>query len=169
MPTSSGVLEAPVIVSTPEKQEDQPLFLPPSHEMARLRGVVRLVDLSEGRVEVDVGLRRVWLSAEPATLVWVPGSTVEIEARRYGVRWWLPEDSSVSSFVAVERDLIGTAGQIDKSAGLLVVDGRTLRAHPERLRGVLPGLRLRLRVQSLGAHEWVREAELASASRGELD
>lgn len=51
--------------------------------------------------------------------------------------------------------LVGSVDRLDRERGVLVVDGRALRAHPEDLDAVLPGQAISVEYAQIGNTRWV--------------
>jgi len=127
------------------------------------QGVVTAIDFSAGVATLEVGEQQsLVLHAKPTALIWIPGNVVALEHRRYGDHEWLPltEDPDIS--VASTATFHGTVERVDRTAGVLIVDGVKLRAHPEKLRGVMPGQRWIVSLENLSGSDWVKELMPAS-------
>lgn len=126
-----------------------------------IRGVVGGIERLDGVLRVAAGAETLTIRATPVQLAdFSIGQGVELRVGEYDGILWLrpggggPETIGVS-ILAAPRRLRGEVQALDVSAGVLVVGGLPLNAHPGLLGRVTAGERVTLTYRDLGNRGWI--------------
>lgn len=109
-----------------------------------VQGAVDALDWGRGLIQVTTSSGPLVLNASPDQLAALsPGDLVRLEYEDLAGHPWVASAHGVSApadaTLAVTGTLRGAVTAVDKASGVIVVEGRPLRAHPAQLVGVLPG------------------------------
>lgn len=115
-----------------------------------VQGSVASLDFEHGRLTMNTAGGRIAINARPQDLVGLnPGDVASVTFLNYNGARWLEPGGGYGSFgsfggglgggFAFAGEVTGTVRGVDRQRGLINVDGRTLRAHPEDVSDVYPG------------------------------
>lgn len=132
-----------------------------------VQGSVASLDFEHGRLTMNTAGGRIAVNARPQDLVGLnPGDVASITFLNYnGARWLEPGAGYGGGFggfgggglgggFAFAGEVTGTVRGVDRQRGLINVDGRTLRAHPEDVSDVYPGQFISVGYIQVGNTAW---------------
>lgn len=130
-----------------------------------VQGSVAGLDFEQGRLVMNTAGGRIAINARPQDLVGLnPGDVASVTFLNYnGARWLEPGGGygGYGSFggglgggFAFAGEVTGTVRGVDRQRGLINVDGRTLRAHPEDVSDVYPGQFISVGYIQVGNTAW---------------
>ncbi|MBI3184183.1 MAG: hypothetical protein HYZ28_18780 [Myxococcales bacterium] len=133
------------------------------------------MDLGRGELHIRSGSELVTLHGSPDQLLELrPGDQGEFRFASYGDEPWLAPTSSPRRPLRVPAAMRGRASgmlsRVDGARGMawLVAQSgaeRVLRAHPERLRALMPGLWVTVAYSRVAGADWMATVEVRSAAR----
>lgn len=132
-----------------------------------VQGSVASLDFEHGRLTMNTAGGRIAINARPQDLVGLnPGDVAAVTFLNYnGARWLEPGagygggfgggfGGGLGSGFAFAGEVTGTVRGVDRQRGLINVDGRTLRAHPEDVSDVYPGQFISVGYIQVGNTAW---------------
>lgn len=132
--------------------------------MGTVQGSVASLDFEHGRLTMNTAGGRISINARPQDLVGLnPGDVASVTFLNYnGARWLEPGagygggfyGGGLGSGFAFAGEVTGTVRGVDRQRGLINVDGRTLRAHPEDVSDVYPGQFISVGYIQVGNTAW---------------
>lgn len=132
-----------------------------------IQGTVTGVRVSTGEVGIRTGARSVRIHATPDEVDRLNvGDVVGLTARKYGDRLWAELADEQTRTRAMEKfsrwgTVSGVVSRVNKSEGVLKLSGgRRYRAHPQMLRGLIPGSQVTLTYVELSKdRRWVNRVD----------
>lgn len=134
-----------------------------------IRGVIEKLDLRESQLslrptEEGAAKQALTMEARPFDLVGLKvGDSIQARYTDHnGTLWFVPrggfeKEPPKSASISEVNRLSGTISNIDRERGMVSVQGRDLRAHPEQVSKLIPGQYVSLSYAQVGESPWVAQ------------